>query len=67
MSWIIVRRSDALPILETYSGKVAAKINRRAYAVIPVARWLGALNRALAWGSDSPERDALQLAEGAAA
>lgn len=66
MSWVIIRRADALPILETYSAKVAARINRAAYAVIPVARWLGAFNRVTAWGSDEPARDALALIEGGA-
>lgn len=61
MSWVIVRRADALPILETYSGKVASRINRSAYAVIPAGQWLGAFNRAVSWGSDAPGPDALAM------
>jgi len=32
-SWIITRKRDGKPVLETYSATVAEKVNREAYTV----------------------------------
>ncbi len=44
-SWIAIRRADGAPVLETFSPKVAAAINRRAYAVMTAREWLPLFNR----------------------
>jgi len=43
-SWVVVRRSDSRPVLETFSRVVVAAINREVYAVVPVARYLAVFN-----------------------
>ena len=44
-SWVIVRRATGKAVFETYSRDVANAVNREAYAVIPIMKYLGNLNR----------------------
>lgn len=43
-SWVIVRKSDGAPIMETFNASVVAKVNAAAYEAVPIARYLGELN-----------------------
>lgn len=44
-SWVVVRKSDGSPILETFSRRVVRAINREAYDVVSAAAWLASLNQ----------------------
>lgn len=44
-SWVIIRKSDNYPVLETFSKSVAEKVNSKKYAVIPILEYLQSLNK----------------------
>jgi len=44
-SWVVVRKSTGQAVLETYDKRVAAKVNRDAYTVLPILEYLYSLNR----------------------
>ena len=44
-SWIITRKRDGNPVLETYSATVAEKVNREAYTVETSHAYLVRLHR----------------------
>jgi hypothetical protein len=50
-SWIITRKRDGKPVLETYSATVAEKVNREAYTVETSHAYLVRLNREIQAGS----------------
>ena len=50
-SWIITRKRDGKPVLETYSATVAARINREAYTVETAYAYLVRLHREIRAGS----------------
>ena len=47
-SWVIVRKADGKPVLETFSKVRADSINRDLYRVVPILEWLQSLNNPLA-------------------
>jgi hypothetical protein len=63
-SWIIVRRSTATPVLETFERVTAERINLTAYAVYTAAQWLGTMNRAIKAGHADCCRAACDELEG---
>lgn len=50
-SWIITRKRDGQPVLETYSATVAEKVNREAYNVETSYAYLVRINREIRAGS----------------
>lgn len=50
-SWIITRKRDGKPVLETSSATVAEKVNREAYNVETAHAYLVRLNREIQAGS----------------
>jgi hypothetical protein len=44
-SWVITRKRDGQPVLETYSATVAERVNREAYTVETAHAYLVRLNR----------------------
>ncbi len=46
-SWIIVRRSTGLPVLETFSKRLAEAINQANYEVLTAQQWLARFNRSI--------------------
>lgn len=45
MTWIVVNKTDAKPVAEIFSKRIADKINREKYQVVPVLDYLSDLNR----------------------
>lgn len=43
-SWVIVRKSDKQPALETFSEKVKNAINTEKYTAVPIMEYLKGLN-----------------------
>jgi erythromycin esterase-like protein len=43
-SWVIVRKSDGAAIHETWSRKLADRVNRQTHDVVPIAEWLAHVN-----------------------
>jgi hypothetical protein len=39
-SWVIVDRATGRPIHETWSPKIAARVNRETHDVVPIVEWL---------------------------
>jgi hypothetical protein len=50
-SWVITRKRDGKPVLETSSATVAEKVNREAYTVETSHAYLVRLNREIQAGS----------------
>ena len=44
MSWIIVSRATGQPVLETFSSRTAAAVDRARYEVLPALQWLQRFN-----------------------
>ena len=50
-SWVITRKRDGQPVLETYSATVAERVNREAYTVETAHAYLVRLNREILAGN----------------
>jgi hypothetical protein len=48
LSWIVVSRASGLPVLETYSQNLVAKINTNKYEVLTALEWLQRFNKQVA-------------------
>jgi hypothetical protein len=46
-SWVIVRRTDGMAVLETFSRRVAGQINTDRYEAIPIIEYLQRLNASI--------------------
>ena len=44
MSWVIICKKTNIPIWETYSKKIADKVNTKKYFVLSALDWLNSLN-----------------------
>jgi hypothetical protein len=47
MSWVIIDKATGEALFETYEERTANAINREKYLVIPIAKYLGALNKSI--------------------
>lgn len=44
-SWVIVRKSDGQPVHETWSKKIADRVNLETHEVVGIGEWLARVNR----------------------